>query len=635
MPILSIYTGFIIGEKIVNSKSLRIFKKNDIKWIGVEIIFFLALFLYVWLRINPVLYNQRQDPVFLLEYRFFEGFLGYPGGLADYVAAFLAQFFYYPLVGALVITVITWGVSRVTAMQIKLLRPVYKVHFIHYFPAILLLIFHSHYKHPLAVSVSLFVTLLFVLLYMWIGRSVYLRIFFYLGLGLVLYYGAGGPFLIFALLCAVYEGLYLKRPVLSLVYILVACAIPYLAEQYFFPINTQMAYLYLLPFQESYRPPFTLYLWILFYLILYIINYPFFAERLAFLDRLKLRTTWLHFGFQSILLFMVAGFGAIYSFEQENHLLLQVDYYARWGKWAELLRYVQRHPSPLIPVNFQTNRALYHTGQLLENMFSFPQVNATAGLILPRKFSESAPLQESDFCYDFGSINEARHWAYEALGTDGETSWILKRLITVNFVCGDLRAAERCLNVLDKTLFGNSWSRDFRKILENPSLAVNDETVNHGLSRLVQHDFVVSNDHPTSELDSLLKVNPKNKMVFEYRIARELLACRLAGLLKHLELFNNFGYRHIPRHVEEAIIGMVVLSKQHEIPPLFHYIRPQTLQRYQEFTQVLEKYGGNKKTAQPELWQRFGNTYWYYMFYYNPVARMISSQASSRMGGIE
>jgi hypothetical protein len=267
-------------------------------------------------------------------------------------------------------------------------------------------------------------------------------------------------------------------------------------------------------------------------------------------------------------------------------------------------------------------------------MFSFPQNNGVSGLVLPSKYSESAPLQESDFCNDLGSINEARHWAYEAVSTDGETPWILKRMVVVNFVSGDLRAAERCLNVLDKTLFFQKWAREFRKIMHNPALETNDPGLIRDRSMLVKTDFLISSGHPPKELDILLMENPKNKMAFEYRVAHELLTCLLGGLPKHLQMLNNFGYTQIPRHLEEALLIFGVMSKKREMPPIFRYIRQETFQRFKDFNQVLAKYNGDRAAAKNELGQKFADTYWYYMFYYNPVTRM-ATQVTSKWGGIE
>jgi hypothetical protein len=333
-----------------------------------------------------------------------------------------------------------------------------------------------------------------------------------------------------------------------------------------------------------------------------------------------------------MILFTVAGLTAFFSFDKVNHLLLQVDYYARHERWQEIIEIAQKEPSNLLQVAFQTNRALFHTGQLLEDMFSFPQIYGRSGLIMPEAFIKSAPLQESDFCYDLGSISESKHWAYEALGTDGETPWILKRLAIVNFVNGDFKATERYLNVLDKTLFFKSWSQQFRKILQNPELALDDKTLSHGRIMQVKKDFIVVGNHPPSELDSLLKENPKNKMVFEYRIAHELLTCLLAGLPVHLKMLNNFDYHHIPRHIEEAIISLWAFSRQRQLPPVFRYVRRETIQRFQDFNQVMEKYGGDRIAAKPELQQRFGNTYWFYLIYNSPLVR-ISEKATPKVGG--
>ncbi len=624
----------LIEEKFMNSASSKISAKTGIKFIIREGVFFSAFFLYLWLRINPALYNQRQDPIFLLDFRFFRGFLNYPGGLLDYAAVLLSQLYYFPMLGALVITATVWAVTRLTAALIRAIRPGYQIQLVHFIPAILLLMLHSHYKHPLAVSLALGLSLLFVLLQFRIGKSAMSRIVSYLAVGLVLFYVAGGVFLLYALMCILYEAFYLRRPVLSIVYLLIALAVPYMAKEFLFLINDQMAYLHLLPFTESYTPLITPYLLILFYILVFIIYHPFIFERLGFLKKLKFRNSWLQYGLQTLVLFLVAGVAAFFSFEKNNHLLLQVDYYARHQQWEDIIRTSVEEPSNLLQVAFHTNRALFHTDQLLENMFSFPQNNSTAGLILPKGFSDSAPLQESDFCYELGSINEARHWAYEAVSTDGETPWIVKRMVIVNFVSGDFRAAERCLNVLDKMLFFKDWAREFRKILQNPALASNDEILSHGLSMLVKKDFVIMSGHPPVEFDSLLKENPKNKMAFEYRIAHELLTCRLGGLMKDLNMLNNFNYRHIPRHVEEALLSLWVISKTPETPPFIRYIRNETLQHFQDFNHVLAKYNGDRKAAQSELRQQFGNTYWYYLFYNNPIERK-AGQTSSRMWGIE
>jgi hypothetical protein len=58
-------------------------------------VFFISFFLYVYIGINPELYYQSQEPVFFFDSNFFQEFLSYPGGLTEYIDAFLSQFYYY------------------------------------------------------------------------------------------------------------------------------------------------------------------------------------------------------------------------------------------------------------------------------------------------------------------------------------------------------------------------------------------------------------------------------------------------------------------------------------------------------------------------------------------------------------
>jgi|SRR3990172_2728318 len=63
-------------------------------------VFFLAFYLYVWLYLDlQVIYYSAgmltRFPVFFRGWSFFREFTSYPGGQGGYVAAFLAQLFYY------------------------------------------------------------------------------------------------------------------------------------------------------------------------------------------------------------------------------------------------------------------------------------------------------------------------------------------------------------------------------------------------------------------------------------------------------------------------------------------------------------------------------------------------------------
>src|ERR1039457_609889 len=71
---------------------------------GMVLAFFLLLFLYVWLRLEPAVEYYSEATVFFLSRSFLQRFLAYPGGVVEYGAAFLAQLNYWSWLGALVFT---------------------------------------------------------------------------------------------------------------------------------------------------------------------------------------------------------------------------------------------------------------------------------------------------------------------------------------------------------------------------------------------------------------------------------------------------------------------------------------------------------------------------------------------------
>ncbi|MCC7262598.1 MAG: hypothetical protein IT369_08775, partial [Candidatus Latescibacteria bacterium] len=73
-----------------------------------RVLFFAVYYLYIYLQVDPRLLYQAQEPVFFQGWPFCREFLGYPGGVVEYLAALLSQFFCFPWAGALVITLGSW-----------------------------------------------------------------------------------------------------------------------------------------------------------------------------------------------------------------------------------------------------------------------------------------------------------------------------------------------------------------------------------------------------------------------------------------------------------------------------------------------------------------------------------------------
>src|SRR5215471_18452470 len=70
------------------------------------VVFLVGAFLYVWLRVEPLLEYHTYGPYLFRQRAFMETFLRYPGGLVSYAGVALAQLNFSNALGALMFVVI-------------------------------------------------------------------------------------------------------------------------------------------------------------------------------------------------------------------------------------------------------------------------------------------------------------------------------------------------------------------------------------------------------------------------------------------------------------------------------------------------------------------------------------------------
>jgi hypothetical protein len=119
------------------------------------------------------------------------------------------------------------------------------------------------------------------------------------------------------------------------------------------------------------------------------------------------------------------------TFNKTKKYFWHITYYARTGAWQKILDLHNRSYPTSPQITALVNRALCHTGQMGDNLFSYPQDFGLEGLFLMDDRQLSTPLIRSDLYFDLGHYNEAKHWAHEAVSVKGETAWILQRLVVV------------------------------------------------------------------------------------------------------------------------------------------------------------------------------------------------------------
>jgi hypothetical protein len=613
------------------------------------LIFFVLFYLYLWLGVDLRLMYYGAGvitnfPVFYKGWAFFLTFLSYPGGPLEYLSAFLSQLFYYSWAGALVVTMQAWLLC-VCIDYLSKATNLPRIRWMRFIPPILLLILYTRYTYHFPTTLAFLTALILVCLYLKMTSS-QTKIFGCLGtflsLSIILYYLAGGAFLLFAVLCALYELLFRSRWKMSLFYLLSAAVIPYIVGLLIFRVSIIDAFCNMLPFSwkilyyEARKksviivyllyllPPLTLLvsgLWRILRQRLYFVksrpnkgpakkrNKP--SNRPAKILSWFRHSPKLRWGIESLLLLTIAGSAVFISRDENLKTRFKVDYYAYHKMWPEVLKSARSNPTnPFIA--HTVNRALYHTGRLGYDMFSWPQ--SSDYLFLSDKKYKGMYWQIFDVFLDIGVVNMAENALTECLEGLGSRPMILQRLALINLAKGNLGSAKIYLGALSKTLFHADWAKQYLERLRTDPNLSDDRYIQHLRSLCLDKDCPIYSLLNEKTLLWLLEKNSQNRMALEYLMAWYMLNRYLGIFVQKIELLPDLGYAELPTHYEEAALVYAYGTRK----PLHlsgYQPSPQLRQRIEDFSRILSGYGGDKQAASKELSKKFRNTYFLYYVY--------------------
>ena len=110
---------------------------------------------------------------------------------------------------------------------------------------------------------------------------------------------------------------------------------------------------------------------------------------------------------------------------------------------------------------------------------------------------------------------------------------------------------------------------------------------------------------------ALLERNPRNRMALEYLMAHYLLNVEVDKLVRNLHRFDDLGYRHLPRHCEEALVFYLATTgkKSSEFTDL--EVRPETWARFRGFVRTTQQLPetASKASLSQALHAHFCDTY--------------------------
>jgi len=601
---------------------------------GRTAVFFGLYFLYVYLCVEPtLLYHghifKLKFPVFFVDVSFIKSFLVRPSGFVECLSAFLSQFYYYSWAGALVITLIGWLFYMAAGPFVKNYTG-RCVHLLRFVPAVGLLLAYNQYIHCLEGSIKILLAVLFALVYIKMPlRRAWMRWTVFLLLSVLLYCGAGTGGLLFAWFCCLYE-IRQRRFYTSLWCFVSALAAVYVLANYLLDSNLSKLWL-IFPEEQSLEDPKIVNITIYSYLV-----FGLTAMVMTFLPRpqtgtakvtksrrggksrhssstrlvVKDQGSKMPFVIRWPVLLAITAAIIFFTFDRMEKKRLRIYYYGYNRKWPELLR--QARGIPVEEYNIflvhYVNRALFHTGKLGCEMFSYPQSpDAFEAIDQGRRH-----FVATEQFFEIGLVNDAAQLAHESLESFDSHPTTLKQLALINVAREQTNAARVFLNALSKDLMFGRWARDCLKRLETDPLLREDERMRHiSTLRTVDEPLKLANV-PNWQLQRLLQHNPKNRMAYEFLMADHLLNKRFEMFLGQLHRMDDFDYPDIPRHYGEAILIYTMLSKK-TADLGNRKIKPETIRRFRDFLRICTTYPNDPQTAKKELRRKgFSDTYFYY-----------------------
>ena len=314
-------------------------------------------------------------------------------------------------------------------------------------------------------------------------------------------------------------------------------------------------------------------------------------------------------------------------FSEERKTRLQIDYYAANQMWPELLTAARQDTGGYdVCVNYCVNQALYHTGQLPQAMFSYPQTIEGASLIFYlQDGGDPSPLGRPYF--EMGRVNEAERIACETIESGGERPMPIRLLADINIVKKRPEAARIYLRKLRKYGKYRAEADQLLVRLDEDPLLSSDPEIRRIRSVMFSRDFTIGGHKPAlvDQWKALLQANRRNRKAFEYLMAHYLLSREVPAFVANLHRLNDFDYEGIPRHYEEAIL-VYEAAAQRRLDLGGRKVRPETFRRFTGFERSVKEFkeatGDRRAGILRVLAKQYGDTFYYY-FYFGPggVAR--------------
>ncbi|MCQ2203644.1 MAG: DUF6057 family protein [Bacteroidales bacterium] len=572
-------------------------------------IFAIIVFAF-WLVGHPeALSFQEQYQMFLLTKGYFAERMAVAGGLADYVAEFLTQMYYFPALGAgilaIVITLIqisTWTLAKRTGGK-GMPDTHYALSFI---PAIMTLCLMGDENMMLEFAVATLMVLGATIGYTYVREYQWAV---HLAAIPLLYWLAGPIVIIYIIATAIYDirmrgtgkavvggiALGIVIWIATMTIAAMTWLVQYTPTDIAFGINYNRL--------RQVVPPMMIATEAATALIPLVI---------ALMPQMK-STVVLTVEWVIIAIAGIAGVEA--SYDKAKYSTIEYDYLVRSERWDAIIEKAKKDRPQNDMDRVCINLALEMRGELLERMFEFNQ-NGAKGLLAPAKRDQLTCLSTAEVFYRLGMVNEAQKYFFdiqESIINCRKSSRCTKRIIETMIVNGRYEVARKYIDRLKNTMFYAGWAKNAEKYLYNEE-AVNTHPIWGRMRQLrYKNDFLGNYYEMDKMLGMLYLTNTTNRMAFEYFVAQNLLLRNMKGVYSAIPWFIEQKYAQTPRHIEEAI-SMIWSQGHSSFDGMPIEVSQQTKNDLMRFAKI---YSTNPKDRQLEQ-DNWKKTYWHYCLIEKP-----------------
>lgn len=565
---------------------------------------------------------QEQLQMFLFDKNYFLERIILPGGLADYLAEFLVQFYYMPVLGAAFVALLlmgiqgaVWGLMRQYGTKHDF--PGYLLSFV---PSVVLWCFMGDPNVLLSFVVALWGAMGMA----WIHNRFHnrlVKVVFELVSTALTYWLLGPVVFVYAALVMAdtlqrgkqKEKLFSAIGYAAAILVLTIAWILLTTQTLQYPLYRIFAGL------NYYRYPGVVPSKLFVVMALAVVIPLLGMVKIQKPILLKLQQSKVVIACSYLLLIVASFFGIKATFDEMTYELIDYDFLVRTEQWNKIIEKAEKK-QPTTPLGVScVNLALSQQGVLADRLFEFYQ-NGGEGLFPTFTRDMTSPVSTSEIFYRLGMVNDAERYmfeAQEAIPNYRKSARMTRRIAECELINGNYKVAAKLLRRLQKTLFYSDWATETMALLGYEK-TINRHPVYGKLRKFREkkQDFLFS-DREMDQMLGLLFLNDKsNKMAYEYLMCYELLQRDMAKFMQYYPLGKFVGYDHIPRSFQEILIGNWM--KTHSDPRSIPYsVDAQTVNNTLGFIQI---YMNNPKDPQLEA-QPYVTNVWHYMMAGEPEAK--------------